>query len=362
MNTELSYSLGRGVRKSTATTSKPLSSSCSVQGQTPGNTYTNFFPVGCGTFGTVFKAKCEQTGETVAIKKVYQDRRYKNRELSILLELNHINTIKILNHFYTQKNSNERYLNVVMQYFPETLCGLIKKKETINPTELKIYSYQMFHALNYLNAIGICHRDIKPQNILIDQKRKLLQMCDFGSAKRLNANENNVSYICSRYYRAPELIFNAERYTNAIDTWSVGCVIAELVLGYPIFQGENSTDQLIEIIKVCGTPTKKQIELMNPNYSDYKFPLIKCYPLKEVFKKYHSEEHFLDLMKRIFVYSPNQRIKPIEALCHPFFDELREEEFLNKYNVSEILFSFSDEEKKAYGDIIERKLIPEKLK
>lgn len=83
----------------------------------------------------------------------------------------------------------------------------------------------------YIHALGICHRDIKPQNLLVDPTNHVLKICDFGSAKKLLKGEVNVSYICSRYYRAPELIFGATEYNNAIDVWSVGCVIAELLLG-----------------------------------------------------------------------------------------------------------------------------------
>jgi kinase len=81
-----------------------------------------------------------------------------------------------------------------------------------------------------------------------------------------------VSYICSRYYRAPELIFGATEYNNSIDVWSVGCVMAELLLGQPLFPGESGVDQLVEIIKVLGTPTREMIHTMNPNYSEFKFP------------------------------------------------------------------------------------------
>ncbi|KAE8815302.1 shaggy-related protein kinase kappa-like [Hordeum vulgare] len=79
-----------------------------------------------------------------------------------------------------------------------------------------------------------------------------LKICDFGSAKVLVKGEPNISYICSRYYRAPELIFGATEYTTAIDLWSTGCVMAELLLGQPIFPGESGVDQLVEIIKAAS--------------------------------------------------------------------------------------------------------------
>lgn len=80
-------------------------------------------------------------------------------------------------------------------------------------------------------------------------------------------DEPNISYICSRYYRAPELIFGATDYLPAIDVWSTGCVMAELMLGQPLFPGESGVDQLVEIIKVLGTPSKAEIMAMNRNYT-----------------------------------------------------------------------------------------------
>jgi len=173
-------------------------------------------------------------------------------------------------------------------------------KTTMPILEIKIYIYQLFRSLAYIHSQGICHRDIKPQNLLLDPNTGVLKLCDFGSAKILVANEPNVSYICSRYYRAPELIFGATNYTTKIgklrqrcsslrvadklatDVWSTGCVMAELMLGQPLFPGESGIDQLVEIIKVLGTPTREQIRTMNPNYMEHKFPQIKPHPFHKV--------------------------------------------------------------------------------
>lgn len=198
----------------------------------------------------------------------------------------------------------------------------------------------MFRALNYLHAVGICHRDIKPQNMLINPELQILKLCDFGSAKKLIKGEPNISYICSRYYRAPELIFGATDYSADIDTWSVGCVMAEMFLGKPIFPGESAVDQLVEIIKVLGTPTLEQVKLMNPEYKEFKFPNIKPFQWSRLFKN-TVDILAIDLIAKVLVYSPKERFSPLECLMHPYFNEIRNEKNA-KDNVNlDHLFLFS---------------------
>ena len=132
-----------------------------------------------------------------------------------------------------------------------------------------------------------------------------------------------MSYICSRYYRAPELIFGATDYTPAIDVWSLGCVFAELLIGQPLFPGESSVDQLVEIIKVLGTPTREEIESMNKNYTEFKFPSIKAHPWAKIFRS-HTPPEAIDLITKMLRYPPAQRVLPLDACCHPLFDDLRE--------------------------------------
>lgn len=206
------------------------------------------------------------------------------------------------------------YLNLVLEYVPETVYRAsrhyAKLKQPMPMLQIKLYMYQLLRSLMYIHSVGICHRDIKPQNLLLNPATGVLKLCDFGSAKILIAGEPNVSYICSRYYRAPELIFGATNYTTnigqsslqkfgvfkptqanlllfiLIDIWSTGCVMAELMLGQPLFPGESGIDQLVEIIKVLGTPSREQIKTMNPNYMEHKFPQIKPHPFSKV--RFHS--------------------------------------------------------------------------
>ncbi|KAJ4827392.1 hypothetical protein Tsubulata_038688 [Turnera subulata] len=218
---------------------------------------------------------------------------------------------------------------------------------------------QICRALNYLHhVVGVCHRDIKPQNLLVNPHTHQLKICDFGSAKKLVPGEPNISYICSRYYRAPELIFGATEYTTAIDMWSVGCVLAELLLGQPLFPGESGVDQLVEIIKVLGTPTREEIKCMNPNYTEFKFPQIKAHPWHKVFHKRMPTEA-VDLVSRLLQYSPNIRFTALEACAHPFFDDLREPNAcLPNGRALPPLFNFTAQELAGASAELRERLIP----
>ncbi|KAK8469533.1 hypothetical protein PHAVU_005G094100 [Phaseolus vulgaris] len=320
--------------------------------------------VGTGSFGIVFQAKCLETGEAVAIKKVLQDRRYKNRELQLMRMMDHPNVISLRHCFFSTTSRDELFLNLVMEYVPETIYRVIKHYSSINQRipliYVKLYTYQIFRGLAYIHTVpGVCHRDVKPQNLLVDPLTHQVKLCDFGSAKVLG--ESNISYICSRYYRAPELIFGATEYTTSVDIWSAGCVLAELLLGQPLFPGENQVDQLVEIIKVLGTPTREEIRCMNPNYTDFRFPHIKAHPWHKVFHKRMPPEA-IDLASRLLQYSPKLRYSAVEALAHPFFDELREPNArLPNGRLLPPLFNFKQELDGAPPELLP-KLIPEHVR
>ncbi|XP_060530664.1 protein kinase shaggy-like isoform X2 [Cylas formicarius] len=311
--------------------------------------YTDTKVIGNGSFGVVYQAKLCETNELVAIKKVLQDKRFKNRELQIMRKLEHCNIVKLKYFFYSSGDKkDEVYLNLVLEYIPETVYKVArhysKSKGTIPISFIKLYMYQLFRSLAYIHSLGICHRDIKPQNLLLDPETGVLKLCDFGSAKHLVKGEPNVSYICSRYYRAPELIFGAIDYTTKIDVWSAGCVLAELLLGQPIFPGDSGVDQLVEIIKVLGTPTKEQIKEMNPNYTEFKFPQIKSHPWQQVFRA-RTPAEAIELVSRLLEYTPSSRISPLQACAHPFFNELREPNTrLPNGNELPPLFNFTEHE------------------
>ncbi|XP_020692789.1 shaggy-related protein kinase epsilon isoform X2 [Dendrobium catenatum] len=319
--------------------------------------------VGTGSFGVVFKAKCLETSKTVAIKKVLQDKRYRNRELQIMQLLAHPNVVQLYHHFFSTTEKDELYLNLVLEYVSETICRLSKHYFRINQhmplIYIRLYSYQICRALAYVHdVVGVCHRDIKPQNLLVNPHTHQLKLCDFGSAKKLVQGEPNISYICSRYYRAPELIFGATEYTTAIDLWSVGCVLAELLLGQPLFPGDSAVDQLVEIVKVLGTPTTEEIKCMNPNYTEFRFPQIKRHSWSKVFNK-RMPPDAVDFISKLLQYSPKLRLTALEACAQPFFDELRDPNTsLPDGRPLPPLFNFTDQELAGASPELVQRLIP----
>lgn len=290
--------------------------------------YSDTKVIGNGSFGVVYLAKLTDSNEFVAIKKVLQDKRFKNRELQIMRKLEHQNIVRLKYFFYSSgEKKDDLFLNLILEYIPETVYRVArhysKQRQIIPMLYIKLYMYQLFRALAYIHSLGVCHRDIKPQNLLLDPETAVLKLCDFGSAKHLVRGEPNVSYICSRYYRAPELIFGATDYSTNIDVWSAGTVLAELLLGQPIFPGDSGVDQLVEIIKVLGTPTRDQIQQMNPNYTDFRFPQIRANPWQRVFRP-RTPPEAVDLVSRLLEYTPNARLSPLQACAHALFNELRQ--------------------------------------
>ncbi|EPY34787.1 protein kinase [Strigomonas culicis] len=248
-----------------------------------------------------------------------------------LATLRHPNIVQLHGFFYTrgERQRADIYLNVVMEYVPDTLhrcCRNYYRRQLAPPPLLiKVFLYQLIRSIAclHLSSVNVCHRDIKPHNVLVNEQIGALKLCDFGSAKKLSPSEPNVAYICSRYYRAPELIFGNQHYTTAVDVWSVGCIFAEMMLGEPIFRGENSAGQLHEIVKVLGRPSREELQKLNPQRADVTLPNSKGIPWQEVFRRPQSAEAY-DLLTGLLRYLPEDRTQPLEALCHPYFDELHD--------------------------------------
>jgi len=280
--------------------------------------------VGNGAFGIVWRARSEE-GDVVAIKKVLLDRRYHNRELQMMKVMDHESIIRLRHYFEKQgRKKDETYLHLVMDYLPETLRSVAlqhhKRRKRFQVDDVKAYLWQTFRALEYIHARRICHRDIKPDNVLCDPATLRCRLCDFGCSKVLVKGQPNVSYICSRYYRAPELMLGATEYGVGVDVWSVGTILMELLLGHLPFQGQDSTQQhLVEIMKLLGTPSDRDLQAMRATCYADDLPKLRPFPWERIFPPGTSADA-IDLAQRLLRYDPDQRLTASQALVHPFFD------------------------------------------
>jgi len=317
--------------------------------------------IGQGTFGTVYQAYCVNSRKQVAIKKVFQDPKYRNREFSIVVDLDHPNTIKVHDYFFSYGDENplDIFLNIVMDYMPVTLYKVLRyyKKTSIRfpPILMKLLVYQMLRGLAYLKGLSICHRDIKPQNILLDSKDLRLAICDFGSAKHLEPGEPSIAYICSRFYRSPELILGAQTYGCEIDMWATGCVVGEMLIGEPFFNGNNNKEQFLRIVNTLGAPTEADLGDMGYTHK-LNIPDFAPLTLEGKIGK-NIDPMLLDLLSKMLAYSPLKRIDPFEALTHPYFDELRAQRILINNRGILDLFDFRDEEVGSHSSLLS-KLVP----
>ncbi|CCH59680.1 hypothetical protein TBLA_0B08650 [Henningerozyma blattae CBS 6284] len=333
--------------------------------------------VGHGVFGTVVQAYFTPDRELwygpFAVKRVLAQTEYKSRELDVLkLINNHPNLIKLKYYFtHVSVSDNKLYQYLAMEYLPGTLQMEINRYSSNHLTlplrHIQLYSYQLARAMMYLHSLGICHRDIKPSNILIDSTTGVLKICDFGSAKRLEPNCPSISYICSRFYRPPELIIGSTNYTTQIDIWSLGCVIGEMILNKPLFQGQEPLLQFKEITKLLGPPDKRFIFKSNSAYDGPLFskPMFQGSVesrFRSIFKNSVSPDG-IDLLTKVLVYEPKQRLLPKYILAHDFFNDLRSNnKFIPRgqtdlHNLPK-LFDFSEPELRIIGNELLEKILP----
>ena len=304
----------------------PIISNSRVSNQSlildPKNGYIMTRIIGQGTFGAVFEAQ-HSSGKVVAIKKVIQNPRFKNRELEILQQLNHPNCLYLEDFYYTKEGEqSDIYLHIVTSIFPMDLSYFIKMSTISSIPMIKAFSYQIFCSIAYLHSLNICHRDIKPRNVLVDPNSGYLQLCDFGSAKPMNSLDPSVSYIATRSYRAPELLYGSTFYGPPIDVWAAGCVIAEMILkNRPLFNGSSNEQMILIIAEIIGSPSEDDVIAMGGDIN-YKGTIIKRKKLKNIIKS-ENLNPLIDILEKIFVYSPQKRITALDCISHKCFNDLR---------------------------------------
>lgn len=279
--------------------------------------------LGEGTYGVVYKASCEQNGETVAIKKIRLENEDEGmpstamREIAILRELDHPNIVRLIDVIY---NPSGKQLSLIFEYLEYDMKKFMKTLTTYLPPDvIKSFTRQLLDGIVHCHNRRIIHRDLKPQNLLIDSKKNILKIADFGLARAFSVPIRTLTHeIETLWYRAPEVLLGQKEYSLGVDIWAIGCIFAELHERKPLFVGDSEIDQIFKIFQFHGTPNEKTWPGVS-QIPDFKptFPRFKPQDYKTNFKNMNSEA--IDLLMRFIQMDPTKRISALEALKHPYF-------------------------------------------
>ncbi|CAB9496753.1 control protein 2 homolog 1 [Seminavis robusta] len=293
--------------------------------------------IGQGAYGIVYKGKKEDTGDVVAIKRIpFSDSTPEGgvpcnviREISLLRELDHPNVVRLLDIIQAQPGG----LYLVFEYVShdlKTYMDQFQQSDDITervglpvPT-VRSFLRQIIAGVGCCHTYRILHRDLKPHNLLITADGKQVKLADFGLA-RLSAIPNGpyTFEVVTLWYRAPELLLGANRYSTSVDVWSIGCIFAEMASGMPLFPGRSDIDQLFKIFQRRGTPTSgmwPQV-LRLPHYNA-EFPQWRERPITEFVPiQGLGGTTGSDLLNKLLLYDPDRRIACKTALQHPYFTQ-----------------------------------------
>ncbi|XP_057318318.1 cyclin-dependent kinase 7 [Microplitis mediator] len=278
--------------------------------------------LGEGQFATVYKAKDTELDQIVAVKKIKVASRAEARdginrtalrEIKLLQDLKHDNIIGLLDVFGYKSN-----VSLVFDFMDTDLEIIIKDSNIVlTPAHIKSYMIQTLQGLDYLHYNWILHRDLKPNNLLVNDQG-ILKIGDFGLAKFFGSpNRINTHQVVTRWYRAPELLYGARLYGTGVDMWAIGCILAELLLRVPFLPGESDLDQLTKIFQTLGTPTEETWPGMTELTDFIQFKPFVGTPLKHIFTA--AADDLLDLIASLLNINPVERCTCSQALQMPYF-------------------------------------------
>ncbi|KAJ1384032.1 Serine/threonine-protein kinase, active site [Sesbania bispinosa] len=287
-------------------------------------------PVGRGAYGIVCCATNSETKEGVAIKKIGNafdnriDAKRTLREIKLLCHMDHDNIIKIKDIIRPPDRENFNDVYIVYELMDTDLHQIIQSNQALTDEHCQYFLYQLLRGLKYIHSANVLHRDLKPSNLLLNANCDL-KICDFGLARTTSETDFMTEYVVTRWYRAPELLLNCSEYTAAIDIWSVGCILMEIIRREPLFPGKDYVQQLALITELLGSPNDSDLGfLRSDNAKKYvkQLPHVEKQPFSQRFPDVSSLA--IDLAEKMLVFDPSKRITVEEALNHPYMSSLHE--------------------------------------
>lgn len=290
--------------------------------------------LGKGAYGTVYL--CEDTSlpgsPQVAVKHIKNAARHGKsilREVRLLARLCHENLLHLLD-FTAVPSPNFDDVFLVLPYMASDLHKVIQSRQPLTDKHVQVILVQIVRALGYLHGAGVAHRDLKPANILLAADCKL-KVCDFGLARGDMQNPSEVSedqacgvlteYVVTRWYRAPEVMLLPKQYTSAVDLWSVGCILCEILGRRAVFPGKNHIDMVCRVAEVLGTPPEEEVTWLPRDSDAYRFLRKVCpqslgVPLESLYPR--ATPLCLDLARGLLRWDPVHRLTAAEAQEHGY--------------------------------------------
>ncbi|CAD8147608.1 unnamed protein product [Paramecium pentaurelia] len=290
--------------------------------------FTQQTKLGEGTYGIVTKAFDRRRAKFVALKKIKLDNCDDEgvpsttiREIAILSKLQHPNIISLLEVKYFL---DEKKIYLVFDSMKYDLRKYLDKNTSITLNNLKPIIYQILLGLSYCHSRRVLHRDLKPQNILLNETMTV-KLADFGLSRVFPFPMPKFTReIATPWYRAPELMLGDDNYGTGVDIWAVGCIMAECLNGFPLFQGDSQVDMLFKIMKLLGTPTDANYFGLSklPNFM-ITFPKFRGEDLTQRIPKLENNQLALELLQSMLQLNPGKRPQAKELLRNQWFDDIR---------------------------------------
>ncbi|XP_070597252.1 cyclin-dependent kinase 16 isoform X8 [Erythrolamprus reginae] len=288
-------------------------------------TYVKLDKLGEGTYATVYKGKSKLTDNLVALKEIRLEHEEGApctaiREVSLLKDLKHANIVTLHDIIHTEKS-----LTLVFEYLDKDLkqylddCGNV-----INMHNVKLFLFQLLRGLAYCHRQKVLHRDLKPQNLLINERGEL-KLADFGLARAKSIPTKTYSNeVVTLWYRPPDILLGSTEYSTQIDMWGVGCIFYEMSTGRPLFPGSTVEEQLHFIFRILGTPNEETWPgiLSNEEFRAYNYPKYRSEALINHAPRLDNDG--VDLLGKLLQFEGRKRISADEAMRHLFFHSLGE--------------------------------------
>ncbi|KAJ9185515.1 hypothetical protein P3X46_005142 [Hevea brasiliensis] len=314
--------------------------------------YEKLEKVGEGTYGKVYKAKDKSTGQIVALKKTRLEMDEEGipptalREVSLLQMLSQsLYVVRLLCVEYVDANASaaaaddnkensisKSNLYLVFEYLDTDLKKFIDShRKGPNPRPLppgliQSFLFQLCKGVAHCHSHGVLHRDLKPQNLLLDKDKGILKIADLGLGRAFTVPLKSYTHeIVTLWYRAPEVLLGSTHYSTAVDMWSVGCIFAEMVRRQALFPGDSEFQQLLHIFRMLGTPTDKQWPGVTSLRDWHVYPQWESQNLARAVPSLGPEG--VDLLSKMLKYDPAERISAKAAMDHPYFDSLDKSQF-----------------------------------